>query len=112
MRRQSLELQLFEPSRDAIYTFEAAARMANVPRHAILVIASISFCNAQRAPSRTVTILAGMPFVVCVESKPCEICGKNFAGIRVILELTATLERMQSEIASLKRERSATNGAK
>ena len=113
MRRQSLELQLFEPSPDAIYTIEAAARMANVPRHTILV-----YCKYKLLQRAEGTIPHGYYFsgdairslrrIEALRS----ICGKNFAGIRVILELTTTLERMQSEIASLKRERSAANGAK
>jgi hypothetical protein len=70
---QSLELQLFEPSPDAIYAIEAVAQMTNVPRHTILVYCRYKLLKrADDTSARTVTTLAGMPFALCVASKHCE----------------------------------------
>ena len=113
MRPQSLELQLFEPSPDAIYTIEAAARMANVPRHTILVYCKYKLLQRAEGTKSHGYYFSGdairsLRRIEVLRS----ICGENFACIRIILELTAILERMRSEIGSLKRERVAANGAK
>ena len=105
MQPQSLELQLFEPSPDAIYTIEAAARRANVPRHAILVYCKYRLVQRAEGTSPHGYYFSGDAIRTLRRIEALRsICGQNFAGIRIILELTTTLERMRSEIASLKRK--------
>lgn len=105
MRPQSLELQLFEPSPDAIYTIEAAARMANVPRHTILVYCKYKLLQRAEGTSPHGYYFSGDAIRTLRRIEALRsICGENFAGIRIILELTAALEQMRSEIASLKRK--------
>ena len=98
----SHEIQLFDPPADALYTIEAAARLADVPRRAILVYCKhrllspvinavdrrYSFDRQAIRALRRIEVL-----------RP--ICGDDLAGIKIILDLTDALERLQSEVRSL-----------
>ena len=90
-------LQLFDPPADAIYSIEAAAQLAGVPRRTILV-----YCK-HRLLSPLNTGVEGY-FFDCdgvrslrrIESLRT-VCGDDFAGIRIILDLTKELERLQAD---------------
>jgi len=89
-------LQLFDPSADAVYTIEAAAQITGVPRRAILV-----YCK-HRLLSPLDTEVEGYSFdgdgvrsLRRIEALRT-VCGDDFAGIRIILDLTKELERLQA----------------
>jgi DNA-binding transcriptional MerR regulator len=99
---RSREIQLFEPSSDAVYTVEEAAHFADVPPRTILVYCrhrlllpvinvsdrSYSFdCESIRSLRRIETLRT--------------ICGNDFAGIKIILDLTNELEYLRSEVRAL-----------
>jgi DNA-binding transcriptional MerR regulator len=103
-RGPSREIQLFEPSAGAVYTVEATSRLVNVSRRTILV-----YCKHQLVSPATVTADHGYYFdrdaiqaLRRIEALRT-ICGEDFAGIKIILELTTALERLRSDIRLLSR---------
>jgi hypothetical protein len=89
-------LQLFDPPADSVYTIEAAAQLAGVPRRTILV-----YCK-HRLLSPLDTEVEGYSFdgegvrsLRRIEALRT-VCGDDFAGIRIILDLTKELERLQA----------------
>ena len=89
-------LQLFDPPVDAVYTIEAAAQLAGVPRRTILV-----YCK-HRLLAPLDTEVEGYSFdgdgvrsLRRIEALRT-VCGDDFAGIRIILDLTKELERLQA----------------
>src|SRR6266446_6395371 len=100
----SLAIQLFEPPRDAIYTIEETSRLVNVPRRTILV-----YCKHRLLSPATTTsdhgyyfdldAIHGLRRIDALRT----VCGDDFAGIKIILDLTAALERLQSDIRMLSR---------
>ena len=89
-------LQLFDPPADAVYTIEAAAQLAGVPRRTILV-----YCK-HRLLSPLDTEVEGYSFdgdgvrsLRRIEALR-KVCGDDFTGIRIILDLTKELERLQA----------------
>jgi len=96
-------LQVYEPDSRTIYTIEAAARLAGVRRHAILV-----YCK--RGLVRPVARPEGMGY--CFDREGIRalrrigqlrnIVGLNMAGIKMILELMNEVERLQGEVRSLR----------
>ena len=108
----SREIQLFEPSPDAVYTIEATSRIVNVPRRTILV-----YCKHRLLSPAAATIDNGYYFngdaiwdLRRIEALRT-VCGDDFAGIKIILDLTAALERLQSDVRLLSRA-TATGSAK
>ena len=103
-RGSSREIQLFEPSAGAVYTVEATSRLVNVSRRTVLV-----YCKHQLLSPATVTADHGYYFdrdaiqaLRRIEALRT-ICGEDFAGIKIILELTTALERLCSDIRLLSR---------
>ena len=103
-RVNSREIRLFEPPRDAIYTIEATSRLLNVSRHAILV-----YCKHHLLSPANGTADHGYHFdrdaiqtLRRIEALRT-VCGNNFAGIEIILDLTAALERLRRDIRLLSR---------
>jgi len=92
---RSREIQLFEPPADAFYTIETTSRIVDVPRRRILV-----YCKYHLPPRRRRnTTSHGYYFdrdairsLRRIEALRT-VCGDDFAGMRIILDLTATLER-------------------
>ena len=100
-------LQLFKPDPAAVYSLEAAARLAHVPRRTILIYCKHGlitpsddlgsggyFFNAEaiRALRRIQSLRA--------------ICGDDLAGIRMILDLTDEVHRLRAAMSTLQ----AANG--
>lgn len=101
---QSGEIQLFEPQRDEVYTIEATSRLVSSSRHAILV-----YCKHHLVSPANGTADHGYYFdrdaiytLRRIEALRT-VCGKDLAGIKIILELTAALERLRSDIRLLSR---------
>ncbi len=102
----SREIQLFEPSAGAVYTIEATSRFVNVSPRTILV-----YCKHQLLSPATLTADHGYYFdrdaiqaLRRIEALRT-VCGEDFAGMKIILELTTALERLRSDIRLLSGER-------
>jgi DNA-binding transcriptional MerR regulator len=90
-------LQLFDPPADAIYTIEAAAQLAGVPRRTILV-----YCKHRLLSPLSDARVEGYSFdgdgirsLRRVEALRV-VCGDDFAGIKIILDLSYELEHLQA----------------
>ena len=90
-------LQLFDPPADTVYTIEAAAQITGLPRRAILV-----YCKHRLLSPLFDTRAEGYSFdgdgirsLRRIEALRT-VCGDDFAGIRIILDLTKELERLQA----------------
>jgi len=93
-------LQLFDPPADTVYTIEAAAQLAGVPRRTILV-----YCKRRLLSPLLDTGIEGYSFdgdgirsLRRIEALRT-VCGDDFAGIRIILDLTKELERLQAGLS-------------
>jgi len=98
----SREIQLFEPPPGALYTIDATSRIVDVPRRTILIyckhhllspatsMADSYYFNGNAIRTRRIETLR-------------TVCGDDFAGIKIILGLTAALERLRSDLRLLSR---------
>ena len=109
----SWEIQLFEPQEDAIYTIEATSRFVNVSRHTILV-----YCKHHLLSPTNGTADRGYYFdgdaihtLRRIEALRA-VCGKDFAGIKIILDLTAALERLHRDVRLLSRAKGSGSAKK
>ena len=90
-------LQRFAPDPDAIYSIDAAAHLAHVPRHLILLCCKYGLIAPQQDPEYggyyfdfdTIRILKRVGYLH-------EDCGINFAGIRIILGLMEEVDRLRA----------------
>ena len=93
------EIELYEPPPDAVYTIEATSQLVDIPRHTILVYCKhrlvMPVIDARnrgyffdREGIRTLRRIEALRVV----------CGDHFAGIRIILDLTKELERLQAAV--------------
>jgi len=93
----SRALQLFDPPADAVYSIEAAAKLAGVPRRTILV-----YCKHRLLSPLRDNGVEGYSFdgdgirsLRHIEALRT-VCGDDFAGIKIILDLTKELEHLQA----------------
>ena len=105
---RSREIQLFDPPPDAAYTIEATSHLVNVSRRTILV-----YCKHRLLFPATATSDHGYYFdgdgiraLRRIEALRT-VCGDDLAGIKIILDLTAALERLQSDVRLLSRKRAS-----
>ena len=109
---KSRAIQLYEPPQDTVYTIEATSQLVNVPRRTILV-----YCKHRLLSPALETVDRGYYFdrdgirtlrrIEALRS----VCGEDFAGIKIILDLTAALERLRSDLRLLSRK-TASGSAK
>jgi DNA-binding transcriptional MerR regulator len=109
----SREIQLFEPLPDALYTIETTSRIVDVPRRTILV-----YCKHHLVSPATGTADHGYYFdgdaihtLRRIETLRT-VCNKDFAGIKIILDLTAALERLRRDIRLLSRAKGSGSAKK
>jgi DNA-binding transcriptional MerR regulator len=95
---------LFEPPADALYTIEATSRIVDVPRRTIAI-----YCKYHLLATAQDTTDYGYYFdgdairtLRRIEALRA-VCGDDFVGIKIILGLTAALERSRSDIRLLMR---------
>jgi DNA-binding transcriptional MerR regulator len=106
----SLEIELYEPADGAIYTIEATAHLLDLPRRTILV-----YCR-HRLLSPLVSAEDRSFFFDRDRIRALRriealrmICGDDFAGIKLILDLTEELERLQARLRSVSPDNSRSN---
>jgi len=96
------EIELFDPPSDAIYTIEATAHLADVPRRTIMVYCKHRLLSPALTEHGYYFDRQGIRALRRIEAlRP--ICGDDLAGIKIILDLTDALERLHSEMLSLSR---------
>ena len=109
----SWEIQLFEPPEDAIYTIEATSHLVNASRRRVLV-----YCKHHLVSPANGTAEHGYYFdrdaihtLRRIETLRT-VCNKDFAGIKIILDLTAALERLRRDIRLLSRAKGSDSARK
>lgn len=97
------ELQLFEPDAEAVYTIEAAANLARVGRHRILVYYKLGLVSPVVDPECGGYYFndEGVRTLRRIEHLHTER-GINMAGTRLILELENEIERLRNEVRFLR----------
>jgi DNA-binding transcriptional MerR regulator len=96
---RSREIQLFDPPADAVYTIDATSRMLDIPRRTIVV-----YCKHKLLTP----VLEQVEHGFCFDRDAIRdlrriealrgVCGDDFAGIKIILDLTAALEQVRAEL--------------
>src|SRR6266851_6910807 len=91
----SREIQLFEPPADTLYTIETTSQIVDVPRRTILIYCkhhllcpATSMADGYYFNGNAIQTLRRIETLRTV-------CGDDFAGIKIILDLTAALERLR-----------------
>ncbi len=102
-------IQLFDPPEDVIYTIESTSRLVDVSRRRILV-----YCKHHLVSPANGTADHGYYFdrdaihtLRRIETLRT-VCGDDFAGIKMILDLTAASERLRADIRLLSRTKSSS----
>jgi hypothetical protein len=95
----SRALELFYPPADALYDIDMAARLSDLPRHTILVCCKYRLImptadSSARGYQFTGDTIHALRRVAALR----EVCGNDFLGIKIILELMNRLEQMHSEL--------------
>jgi DNA-binding transcriptional MerR regulator len=102
---RSREIELFEPPANAVYTIDATSRIVDIPRRTILV-----YCKHHLLSPATDTdhgyyfdgdAIRALRRIELLRA----VCGDDFAGIKIILDLTAALERLRSDMRLISRAR-------
>jgi len=97
-------LELFEPPPNAVYTIDFAARLADLPRRTVLVC-----CKYGLVAPVADDASAGYYFnsdaihVLRRVAVLRDVCGDDLAGIKLILDLTNALERLQAQLRAMSR---------
>jgi DNA-binding transcriptional MerR regulator len=103
---KSWEIQLFEPPEDAIYTIEATSRLVNMSRRRILVYCKHHLVSPANGPADHGYCFDRDAIHTLRRIETLRtLCDKDFAGIKIILDLTAALERLRRNLRLLSRKR-------
>lgn len=103
----SHEIELYEPPEAAIYTIEATAHLLDLPRRTIVVYCRHRLLSPIVGASDRSFFFdrEGIRALRRIEALRT-ICGNDFAGIKLILDLTEELERLQTRLRSLSQNNS------
>ena len=102
----SREIQLFEPPPDALYTIDGTSRIVDLPRRRILVYCKYRLLSPANTTGDHGYYFNGNAIRTLRRIEALRtVCGDDFAGIKMILDLTAALERLRSDIRLLSRGR-------
>src|SRR2546423_256940 len=103
---RSREIQLFDPPPDAVYTLETTSHLVNVYcKHHLLSPARATADNGYHFDGDAIR---GLRRIEALRT----VCGDDFAGIKIILDLTAALERLRLDIRLLSRAKGADSWRK
>jgi DNA-binding transcriptional MerR regulator len=99
----SWEIQLFEPPLGGLCTIDATSRIVDVSRRTILI-----YCKHHLLSPATSTAdgyyFNGNAIRTLRRIETLRtVCGDDFAGIKIILDLTAALERLRADLRLLSR---------
>jgi DNA-binding transcriptional MerR regulator len=100
----SRAIQLFEPPADAVYTIDATSRMVGIPRRIIVIYCKHKLLSPAFDTGDPVYYFDGDGIRALRRIEALRsVCGDHFTGIKMILDLTAALERLRSDIRLLSR---------
>ena len=97
---RSLEIQLFEPPPDAVYTIEATSHLVKLSRRTILVYCKHHLLSPAAIDHGYYFDGDAIRTLRRIEALRT-VCGDDLAGIKTILDLTAALEQLHSDIRLL-----------
>ena len=96
-------IQLFELNPSTLYTIDTTARLADAPRHAILVYCKhglvapvVNEEGAYYFNDDAIRVLRRIEYLRAA-------CGLNLSGIKMALDLLNEVERLQTEVRFLRR---------
>ena len=96
-------LQLFEPPPDAVFTIEGAAHLADVSRRTILVYCKHGLISPTRRTADSGYSFDGDTIRALRRINALRVvCGDDLSGIKIILDLMNEVERLHSEVRSLR----------
>jgi DNA-binding transcriptional MerR regulator len=95
-------LQLFQPDPAAVYSLEAAAQLAHVPRRTILIYCKHGLVSPAGDPAAggyyfSAEAIRALRRIQSLRA----ICGNDLAGIQIILELTKEVQRLRATMSTL-----------
>jgi DNA-binding transcriptional MerR regulator len=108
---RTCEIQLFDPPPNAVYTIEAAAQLVDVRPRMILVYCKHRLLSpvinaGDRSYSFDRDSIRSLRRIEALRT----VCGNDFAGIKMILDLTNEVERLNSKIRFLSQNDSMREG--
>ena len=96
-------LQLFEPPPDAVFTIDGTAHLADVSRRAILVYCKHGLISPMRGSADSGYCFDGDAIRALRRINALRaVCGDDLSGIKIILDLMNEVERLHSEVRSLR----------
>lgn len=96
-------LQLFEPPPDAVFTIEGAAHLADVSRRTILIYCKHGLISPTRRTADSGYSFDGDAIRALRRINALRVvCGDDLSGIKIILDLMNEVERLHSEVRSLR----------
>lgn len=99
------EIELYDPPFHAIYTIEATAHFAGVPRRTILVYCKHQLLSPEKdAANGAYSFNRNDVWTLRRIDALRSICGDDLAGIKIILDLTDALERLQAQLRTRSQE--------
>ena len=99
---RSREIQLFEPPANAVYTIDSAALLAHVPRHTIAVYYKHGLVSSTVDPARNGYYFDKEAILTLRRIEDLRtVCRNDLAVVKMILDLTNEVERLNSKMRSL-----------
>ncbi len=97
-------IELFEPTPDAVYPIDTVAHLVSTTRRTILIYCKHGLLNPVIDPSDKGYYFddEGIRMLRRIETLRA-VCGNNLAAVRLILDLSHEVERLQTEIRFLRR---------
>ena len=103
----SREIQLFEPPPGALYTIDATSRIVDVPRRTILIYCKHHLLSPATSMADTYYFNGNAIRTLRRIETLRTVCGDDFAGIKIILDLTAALERLRADLRLFSHDRNS-----
>ena len=98
---QTRALELFQPPLHAVYHIDVATRLADLPRRTVLVCCKYGLVMPI-ADSAGYHFNGSAIHVLRRVAALRDVCGDDFAGMKIILDLLNRLEQMHSEVQMLR----------
>src|ERR1700737_5345192 len=106
---RSRENQLFAPPPDAVYTIEATSHRVKLSRRTILVYCKHHLLSPAAIDHGYYFDGDAIRTLRRIEALRT-VCGDDLAGIKIILDLTAALERLHSDVRWLSQPNATSSG--
>ncbi|BCS51890.1 MerR family transcriptional regulator [Geobacter sp. SVR] len=98
-----MSLELFQPKPDLLYSLDAAARIAGVPRRSILIYCRAGFIRSVFQPPYGVMAFTEEAIYTVRRIEHVRSChGLDLAMIKTVFELIEEVERLRSELRFLR----------